>query len=115
MDTGKLSGRTPLINYSGEEGMFDGICVDAEGCVWAAHWGGFQVSRWDPRTRGKLLSIRLPVPYVTSCCLGGEDMRTLFITTAADGDEQTKADYPLSGALFACWVDTAGLPANRFG
>ena len=29
LDRGELSNRIPLIDYSGEEGMFDGLCVDA--------------------------------------------------------------------------------------
>ena len=113
LDTGDISGRAPLIDYTGEEGMFDGLTVDAEGCVWVAHWGGSQVSRWDPATGRKLLSIRLPVPLVTSCCFGGEDLRTLFITTSWDGDEKVRREYPLSGALFACEPGVQGLPAAR--
>ena len=114
LDTGELSDRRPLIDYTNEEGQFDGLCVDAEGCIWVAHWGGYQVSQWDPQTGKKLQSIRLPVPYVTSCCLGGSDMRTLFITTANNEDEKVRRDYPLAGAIFACQVDVPGLPANKF-
>jgi len=114
LDTGEISNHAPLIDYTGEEGRFDGITVDAEGCIWAAHWGGSQVSRWDPATGRKLLSLRLPVPYVTCCCFGGPGLKTLFITTAWDGDERVRQEHPLSGALFACRTDTQGLPAGRF-
>ncbi|MEA5014489.1 MAG: SMP-30/gluconolactonase/LRE family protein [Candidatus Limiplasma sp.] len=115
VETGTLSRRTPLIDYRNEEGDFDGICVDAEGCIWACHWGGFQVSRWDPRTQQKLLSIPLPVPNVTCCCFGGPGMNRLMITTGTGRDPRVKRDYPLSGSLYACEVDTVGLPSNRFG
>lgn len=114
IETGALFNRTPLIDYSHEEGQFDGICVDAQGCIWACHWGGFQVSRWDPRSRRKLSSIRLPVPNVTSCCLGGEKMNKLIITTGTGRDQEVKMRYPLSGALFVCELDVPGFPANRF-
>ena len=113
LSTGAITGRTPLIDYTGEEGLFDGITVDAEGCIWAAHWNGFQVSRWDPKTGRKLLSLRLPAPYVTCCCFGGPDLRTLFITTAWDGDEKVRREYPTAGAVFACRTDIGGLPAGR--
>lgn len=114
LDTGDISNRQPLIDYRPEAGNFDGICMDAEGCVWAAHWGGWQVSRWDPETGRKLLSIAVPAPYVTSCCFGGPDLKTLFITSAWNRSEETRAQAPLAGSLFAVQTPYQGLPPHRF-
>ena len=114
LDTGTLQNRTALIDYRGEEGSFDGICVDAEGCLWAAHWGGHQISRWDPKTGRKLLRVDIPAPFVTSCCFGGERMDKLFITTA--GEEAARSEgFPLAGSLFIAETGIQGLPAARFG
>lgn len=114
LERGELSNRVPLIDYRQEAGSFDGICMDAEGCIWAAHWGGYQVTRWDPRSGRKLLSIPLPAPYVTSCCFGGPGFKTLFITTAWNRDEKARAESPLAGSLFVCDTPYEGLKAETF-
>jgi sugar lactone lactonase YvrE len=60
--------------------------------------------------------VPLPVPRPTSCCFGGADLRTLFITTASVRlPEQSLAEAPLSGALFACTPGVAGLAETPFG
>jgi sugar lactone lactonase YvrE len=53
----------------------------------------------------RLGALALPVRNVTSCCLGGPALDTLYVTTAEDGGR-----HPLDGALFACRVPTPGLP-----
>ena len=65
---------------------------------------------------GKIVAvIPLPVSQVTSCAFGGEDFRTLFITSARDGLSPAQiAREPLAGGLFAVELATPGLPANRF-
>lgn len=114
IDTGKATNRRSLIDYTKEPGNFDGLCVDGEGMIWAAHWGGHRVSRWDPKTGKKLSEIMVPAPFVTSCCFGGPDMQTLYITTARGG-EKDREGYPLAGSLFAVRPGVAGLPMHRFG
>ena len=114
IETGTLSNRTALIDYTGEEGSFDGLTVDAEGHIWVAHWGGFQVSRWDPKTGRKLQSVPIPAPFVTSCCFGGKDLSTLYVTSAWNRDEKVRAEHPDAGGLFIFKTDTRGLPGFRF-
>ena len=53
-------------------GSPDGMCMDEEGMLWIAHWGGFGVYRWDPDNGRLLDKCELPVPQVTSCAFGGE-------------------------------------------
>ena len=74
----------------------DGMCVDLKGMIWVAQYGGEKVCRWDPESGGKLEEIRMPVKNVTSCCLGGENLEYLYITTAKDGETQEA----LAGGLF---------------
>lgn len=114
LKTGQAVNRRPLIDYTGEEGVFDGLCVDSEGMIWAAHWGGHCVSRWDPLTGRKLSEITVPALFVTSCCFGGPGLETLFITSAR-GSEKDRAGYPLAGSLFAVRPGVSGLPMHRFG
>ena len=94
--------------------MPDGLTVDAEGMLWVAFWGGGAVRRYDPAGRA-LEEVRTDAPQTTSCCLGGADGRTLFITSAANGlsAEQLQADSR-SGRLFATEVEVPGPPARPF-
>lgn len=89
-------------------GAPDGLCVDSEGGVWVAMWDGGCVQRWS--ASGQLTaSIDLPVPRPTSVTLGGEGLRTLFISTSAL-DQPTGAAIG-AGALFAAQVEVPGMPA----
>lgn len=65
----------------------DGMCVDSDGNIWVAEWGGGAVRKWDPRSGNLLESIHLPVPLVTSCSIGGKEEDQLFITTARCGNQ----------------------------
>lgn len=68
------------------------------------------------RLHGTLIGkVILPVPNVTSCVFGGEDMDMLFITTARQElDEDALKRFPESGHVFVAKVGVKGLPSNRF-
>lgn len=65
-------------------GYPDGMCVDKDGNIWVAEWEGGKVCKWDIETGKKIQEIVLPCTRVTSCCLGGENLDWLYITTAKD-------------------------------
>jgi sugar lactone lactonase YvrE len=101
---GRLLRRRVLQSFAGDDGMPDGLCVDSEGCIWCALYGGGKLVRLTPA--GECLdTLPLPVLNVTACCLGGPDLRTLFVTTGRT-NEEAEDD---GGALFATSVDVAGL------
>lgn len=101
LSTGAISNRRVAIRIPESDGYPDGMTIDREGCLWIAHWDGWQVTRWDPETGRKLHSIRLPVSRVTSCAFGGEDQQDLYITSARTGlSEAELARQPLAGAVF---------------
>jgi sugar lactone lactonase YvrE len=101
VDMGRIGQSREIIHFASGDGSPDGMTIDSEGCLWIAHWGGSQVTRWDPAKGEKLESILLPAPLVTSCTFGGTNNDELFITTARIGlNEQQLAEYPLSGSLF---------------
>lgn len=113
-DRGELGPLRSLIEPPAQDGTPDGLTVDAEGMLWVAFWRGGAVRRYD--TAGRLLEeVRTDAPHTTSCCLGGPDGRTLFITSAAAGlsPEQLEA-HPRSGRLFATRVEVPGPPARPF-
>jgi sugar lactone lactonase YvrE len=59
--------------------------------------------------------IKLPVPRPTAPAFGGDDLRTLYITSANGGlSEAQLKEAPLSGSLFACEPGVRGLPEPSF-
>lgn len=114
LESGELTNKRVFLQFSEEDGSPDGMATDAEGGLWIAHWGASKLTRHDPE--GKVLrTIQLPCSQVTSCAFGGSDLKTLYITTAANGlSRQQLEREPLAGGLFALDVDIAGVPANLF-
>ncbi len=108
-----LADRRTAFDLSRFEGIPDGMEIDAEDCLWVTFWRGGAVRRF---TRdGQLLDeITLPVRRTTSCCLGGPDATTLFITTARRSLRHAADPEPLGGAVFAVTVDVPGVPARRW-
>ncbi|SCE82226.1 Sugar lactone lactonase YvrE [Micromonospora coriariae] len=104
--TGALHGREPFLRLTTAEGGPDGMTVDAAGHLWVALWGGSAVRRYRPD--GTLdREIRLPATQPAGICLGGPDLRRLFIGTARYG---LAPAGPLDGALLAVDVPVPGLP-----
>ncbi|TDK31338.1 SMP-30/gluconolactonase/LRE family protein [Rhizobium deserti] len=106
LPTGGLSGKRVFVSL--DNASPDGLCVDSQGRVFAALYGGSAVAVFSPR--GEMIDrIELPVPNVTSCTFGGDDHRTLFITTAYDGlDPQQRNEFPFSGQIFTTEMDVPG-------
>lgn len=99
-----------------EEGTPDGMCVDVEGMLWVALWGGGKVIRIHPRTGNRLLEVYVPnASKVTSCAFGGENLTTLFITTARQGlTSREESEQMDAGSLFMAEVGIQGLSTNLF-
>jgi sugar lactone lactonase YvrE len=106
--------RRVLISYTLEEGMPDGLAVDAEGNLWVAHWGGARITQF---TNGgfRLRHIQVPAPHVTSVGFGGENLATLYVTTARDGMSPDALHlWPQSGNLFATKPGVQGVAEPLF-
>ena len=110
--SGTISGRRTVFETS--EGLPDGLCLDAEGHVWTALWGGYKAVCFDPAAGTVLHEVELSVPHVSSVCFGGEDLTTLFITTSCLGlDEAQLEAYPASGGLFEVRTTIRGAEMYR--
>jgi len=117
LETGSISERTTVVKIPKEEGYPDGMTIDSEGMLWIAHWGGWQVARWNPLTREKIHSIKIPALQVTSVCFGGENYEDMFVTSARRGlTPEQLVEEPLAGHTF-CIRNSGvkGLPFYRFG
>lgn len=84
-ETGDALFESYVIEFK-EEGSPDGMCIDNEGMLWIAEWGGGRVSRWNPRNGQKVDERKLPCPNVTSCCL--DNHLNLYVTTAKSSDKE---------------------------
>jgi len=92
----------------------DGATIDAEGCLWSAHYDGWRVVRFMPDGRIDRV-IDLPVQRPTSCQFGGPDLSVLFVTTARQKlTPQELATQPLAGALLALDVGVRGMAEARY-
>ena len=106
LDEGILSDKKFFFNF--DRGAPDGSTIDSEGFIWNCRWGGSCVVKIDPKGRVDQI-YELPVENVTNCVFGGNDLKTLFITTANNSDKN-KYD----GSLFALNVNTPGIEDNKF-
>jgi sugar lactone lactonase YvrE len=111
--TGSLSGRRVFAQLTRDDGLPDGLTVDAEDHVWCALWYGGKVMRFDPD--GKLeRSIQIPAIQTSSLAFGGDDLDELYITTAAEAwpSDLAPAGYnpsaPQGGALYRAHAGIRG-------
>lgn len=111
--TGRLGAAETFTDCAVAIGRPDGAAMDANGCYWSAligYVGCFS-------TGGELLRLlRIPAGRITMCAFGGEDNRTLFMTTA--DHDHIYPDVPkeeLAGQVIALKLDVAGAPAFRYG
>lgn len=106
----KPVGWTP--GQPGYGGRPDGAAVDVQGNYWCALFEGQRLAKLSPA--GEVLAeVPLPVRCPTMPCFGGDDLRTLYVTSARDKrpSEEIEA-LPLSGHVIATRVDVPGLPVN---
>ncbi|PZT94324.1 SMP-30/gluconolactonase/LRE family protein [Sphingomonas sp.] len=108
-DEGTIGESVPFLTFDPAWGYPDGMTVDAQDCLWIAHWGGGAISRFDPDGR-RMLTLPLPAHNVTSCAFGGAALDRLYVTSAA----MTSPGTPADGALFVLDVGVGGCPATAF-
>jgi sugar lactone lactonase YvrE len=96
----------------GYGGRPDGAAVDVEGNYWCAMFEGQRLLQLSPG--GELLAdIELPVRCPTMPCFGGDDLRTLYVTSSREKRPPDEIEaLPLSGYVIAARVDVPGLPVN---
>lgn len=104
--TGEITNKRPF--FAGfERGRPDGSAIDSEGYLWNARYGGSCIVRVAPDGSVDRV-IDMPVSNLTSCTFGGPDLKTLYVTSAAQPGELH------AGSVFSMAVDVAGQPENVF-
>ncbi len=116
LETGSLSSPEVFYSLDGENTSEtpDGLVLDSAGNIWCAFWDGYRLVQFTPD--GEVLSeIELPIGRPTSMTFGGDDLRTLYITSARTGlTKQELQNQPLAGSLFAFRTEIPGRLANYF-
>ena len=79
LKTGEVNFTSYVIEFKGNASP-DGMCMDKNGMLWIAEWGGACVSKWNPLNGKKIADIKLPCSNVTSCCF--DNHSNLYIATA---------------------------------
>jgi sugar lactone lactonase YvrE len=99
---------------AGYGGRPDGAAVDAQGNYWCAMFEGGRLLQLSPA--GQVLrEVALPVRCPTMPCFGGEDLRTLYVTSASHKRPAAELQaLPASGCVIALRVEVPGLPVNFF-
>ena len=106
---GLRSNKREFFSYNrNETGSVDGAAMDVDGGYWAALYGGGKLVRIMPDGFIEK-EIYLPVTQPTMPAFGGMDMKTIFITTAAQNlDAMELSSQPLAGGLLSVKVDVPG-------
>jgi sugar lactone lactonase YvrE len=96
------------------QGFADGMCVDAEGCLWTAVWGTGEVRRYTPA--GVLeRTLAMPVSQPTSCAFAGAELDVLVITSAWHRmTAAQRAAEPHAGSIFATRPGVRGIAVHAF-
>jgi len=100
-ETGNIDNKRRFIDMSALGGVADGATVDSDGCYWVTIPITGKVCRFDPN--GVLMqTIHLPTDCPTCCEFGGENLDTLFVTSATlNRPEKHFVNQNNPGGLFA--------------
>lgn len=111
-DTPRLSNRRIFAEI--DEGLPDGLTVDAQGCLWCAQYGGAAVTRFQPDGTVERV-LEFPCPITAAVALGGPEMNTLFVATGFSlGVERAEDETGMGGLMFTLATDIKGLPEPIF-
>lgn len=109
-ETGLPNGEWSDFASTEGRGAPDGSVVDSEGYLWNARWGAGCVVRHAPDGSVDRV-VEVPASRTTCPAFGGDDLRTLFVTSAREGmSDEELAREPHAGSVFAIRVDVPGLP-----
>lgn len=115
LEKGTLSNKRVVIKFPEGFGVGDGMDIDVDGNLWVAHWTGWCVGKWDPRTGELLGKVEVPVSRVASCAFGGKNYDELYIVTASINTDKDERPQPDAGRVFvAKGLNTCGKPFNYF-
>jgi L-arabinonolactonase len=113
-DDGALRNRRLFAELPENKGFPDGLTVDANGCIWSAHYDGWRITRYAPDGKVDRV-IRMPVQHVTSLTFGGPGFGTLYVTSAhLRLSEEERNRQRVAGHVFALQPGVRGIAEPQF-
>ena len=107
IDTGEISNQRVFVNTGENDGIPDGMTVDADGYVWSARWDGSSLVRYSPDGEQER-RVWFPARKVSSVIFGGEDYTDMYVTTA--GGQDKTGEGPGAGCLYKINLGIRGKP-----
>lgn len=114
-ETGDISNPKVAVEIPDGIGYPDGMTIDRKDNLWVALWGGSAVACFNPENGELLRKIEVPAKNVTSCAFGGDDLETLYITTARESTSDEDLErFPHAGGVFKVRPGVKGVKAYFF-
>jgi len=114
-ETGDISHPKVAVEIPEGAGYPDGMTIDEEDHLWVALWGGSAVACFNPENGELVRKIEVPAKNVTSCAFGGNDLGTLYITTAREStSDEDLQKFPHAGGVFKIRPGVKGVKAFFF-
>jgi sugar lactone lactonase YvrE len=108
-EKGTISNRRVFATVPADVGIPDGAAIDTEGGYWSALHGGGRLRRFHPDGSFDR-DVHLPVSQPTMPAFAGEDLATLYVTSASDQlSAEAKAIEPHAGGLFRLDAESRGI------
>lgn len=107
---GTVANRRPHIEMNPAWGSPDGMCIDVDGRLWVAFWGGSAVRAFDGIECVEV--VEMPTPLVTCPSFAGPNLDRLVITTASIDVAPTS---PGAGDIYVADVGCRGPAPRRLG
>jgi D-xylono/L-arabinono-1,4-lactonase len=108
--TGAIADPVVVVRTPEDEGVPDGLAIDAEGTLWSARWDGHHLFRYAP-DGAPLGKVWFPARKVSSVAFGGPEYRDAFVTLAGGNDPATEGAS--AGSVYRADLGAAGRPAFR--
>jgi D-xylono/L-arabinono-1,4-lactonase len=109
--TGAISNQRVFARNPEDEGVPDGMTVDADGNIWSTRWDGSCMVCYSP-DGAEIRRVTFPARKVSSVTFGDRDYGTMYVTTAGGNVKET--DGELAGSLFRLRIDgVRGVPEFR--
>lgn len=110
--TEEITNPTIFAQPKENDGLPDGLTIDADGFIWSACWDGGKLIRYTP---SGTIDMEVVIPHsakVSSVTFAGADYRDAYVTTAGADDKATNGAN--AGALFRVRIEgVAGRPEYR--
>lgn len=106
--TKKLGKAQLFFKFTQEDEYPDGAAIDAEGNYWIAMYGAGKICVISPEGN-KIDEIYLPISQPTMVAFGGENLKQLIITSAAQDLNQERLEKePLAGSVLVLDISKKG-------